>query len=180
MSAAPEYEPSPTETAGAFVEGDLAGLVANLGDLSIDVPKFLDATDTAGAVQLLDALRAHADMLGQITDTVRRHVADRLGKGKHQVAGFQVEVKSGGGWTNWQHDKVAWEACRDIAADPATGEIVPEVADIVDRVRSRILNCAGVSYWRTTQLAPLNIDPAGFAEWKRVKRGVVITRDVEA
>lgn len=183
MTAAPEYQgpdPTPAETAAAFIEGDLAALAANLGDLSLDVPKFLDAADVAGVVQLLAVLRQYADMLGQITDDVRRAVANRLGKGKHTVAGWQVEVKGGGGWSDWQHDRLAWKVCADLTVDPETGEVVAEVADIVDQVRSRLLNAAGIGYWRTTQLKPLGIDPAEFASWKPAKRGVVLTKDVSA
>ena len=181
MTAAPDFEPEPTpaETAAAFVEGDLAALVANLGDLSLDVPRFLDAADVADVVRLLDALRTHANMLGQITDDVRRNVANRLGKGKHSVAGFQVEVKGGGGWSEWQHDKIAFEVCRGLTVD-ADGVVAPEVVQIVDQVRSRLLNCAGIGYWRTTQLEPLGLEAGDYAKWKPAKRGVVITKDAEA
>ena len=181
MTAAPEYQPpdpTPAETATAYIEGDLAALKANLADLSVDVPRFLDNSDVDGVVQLLDQLRTHAAVLGQITDNARRSVANRLGKGKHHVAGYQVEVKSGGGWSDWQHDRIAWAVCSSIATDPETSEILPEVADIVDQVRSRLLNCAGVAYWRTGQLGPLDIDVAEFASWKPAKRGVVLTKDV--
>ena len=180
-SVVPDYQPpdpTPAETATAYIEGDLAALKANLADLSIDVPRFLDAADVDGVVQLLAELRAHAEVLGQITDDARRAVANRLGKGKHHVAGFQVEVKSGGGWSDWQHDKLAWRVLRDIAVDPDTGEVVAEVADIVDQVRSRLLNAAGIAYWRTGQLGPLGIDVSEFAQWKPAKRGVVLTKDV--
>lgn len=175
MSAAPEYvTPDPTP-----VEASLAFLSCTLADLEVDVPAMLDDCTDDEAVRLLADLRERRLKLAEVESYVETQVSRRLGKGKHKAAGWQVQVHSDGRWTDWRHDDVAWKVCRDIAVDPATGEVVPEVAQIVDEVRSRILNCARPS-WRLTPLRDLGLDPSDFATWQCGRASVTLTADEAA
>lgn len=174
MSAAPDYiapDPGPLEHALAVTESCLS-------DLSTLVPEHLDEAGDDAAVLLLSQLRGHRKRLAEIEAFAEAAVSRRLGKGKHTAAGFQVEVRGGGSWKEWRHDELAWQICRDVAVDPDTGEVVPEVVQIVDEVRSRLRNCARPS-WRLTQLATYNIDPSDFATYERGRHTVTITEAVD-
>lgn len=173
MTAVPEYQPEPTA-----VESALTFLTATTDDLSGSVPTFLDTAADDAAVRLLSDLRQRRQRLAELESYVETDVARRLDKGKHTVAGWLVEVRGGGAWKDWRHDDVAFAACRDIAVDPATGEIVPEVVQIIDQVRSRLLNCARPS-WRLTQLANFGIDPGDYARYERGRKTVTLTEAVD-
>lgn len=175
MSAAPEYQPSePTAT-----ESGLVFLGQTLAELSESVPTTLDTADAATAVRLLADLRLHRQALASIEAFTEAAVARLLDKGTHAVAGFQVTVHSAGRWTDWRHDDVAFAVCRDIAVDPATGEVIPEVVQIIDQVRSRLLNCSRPT-WRLTQLANVGVDPGNYAKWSKGRRTVQLIEDDSA
>lgn len=158
----------------------IAQITVLLNRLSTDVPAHLDANQThETAIGLLAELREARQALQSIEAFTEAEAAARLGKGKHTVDGWQVEVRGGGTWKDWQHDRLAFAVCRDLAVDPSTGELVPEAVQIIDAVRSRLLNCARPS-WRTTQLEPLGIAPGDYARWETGRRTVALTKDESA
>lgn len=173
MTAAPDFQtPDPSE-----LETALAFLTLTLAEFSESIPTYLDGQDDNGAVRLLADLRQRLGALKDLEAYVATDVAKRLGKGEHKVAGWQVKVHSAGRWTDWRHDDVAFAVCRDLAVDPDTGNIVPEVVQIVDQVRSRLLNCARTE-WRLTQLAKVGVDPGDYAKWTKGHSTVQLVEDV--
>jgi hypothetical protein len=172
VTAAPDYTCEPTA-----VDSALAFLDQTLAELSSGAPAVLDGADADAAVRLLASLRLHRQALASIEAYAETAVGRLLNKGQHKVAGYQVTVHSAGRWTEWRHDDVAFAVCRDIAVDPASGEVVPEVMQIINQVRSRLMNCARPE-WRLTQLANAGVDPGDYAKWVKGRRTVQLIEDV--
>jgi hypothetical protein len=148
--------------------------------LSEDAPLYLDDRDDAeSAVNLLRQVRELRQQLASVEAFCEAETAKRLGNGKHNVPGFQVEVRGGSRYTEWRHDELAFALCRPIAVDPATGEIVPEVVQIIDQVRTTLLNAARPD-WRTTVLRANNINPGDYSTRVQARRTVTITPDADA
>jgi hypothetical protein len=157
---------------------DLAEAVARLSD---DVPAALDVDDSSEAVvRLLADLREQRKQLAEMEAYVEAAAVKRLKYGQQQVGDFIAEVKGGKDRKAWRHDDLAWAVCRPLAVNENTGEVVTEIAEIIDQVRSRLLNCAAVSYWRTTQLKPLGINPDDYSESTPGRRTVTVTSAIEA
>lgn len=173
MADAASLVPEPT-----VVESALTFLTNLLTDLGEAVPTDLDGMDADAAVRLLADLRERRMKLAEIEAFTEAHVARMLDRGKHTVAGFQVEVRGGATWKDWRHDDVAWALCRDIAVDPDTGEINADVTPIIDMVRSRLLNAARPS-WRTTVLKQHGIDAGDYATWTPARRTVQLIAAVD-
>jgi len=156
---------------------DLAEAVARLSD---DVPAALDVDDSSEAVvRLLADLREQRKQLAEMEAYVEAAAVKRLKYGQQQVGEFIAEVKGGKDRKSWQHDDLAWAVCRPIAVNENTGEVVTEIAEIIDQVRSRLLNCAQVSGWRVTQLRPLGIDPERYCESTPGRKTVQVTPAIE-
>lgn len=163
-----------------FDLADLAHIVKRLGDSVLGA---LDTDDTAeSVVHLLAELRTQRKALADLEAFVEAAAVKRIpySKAPQRIAGQVVEVRGGSSkWGAWRHDDLAWAVCRDIATDKETGEVVPEVAQIIDQARSALLNCASIAYWRTTQLKPLGIDAADYAERVPSRRTVSLTPAVD-
>lgn len=135
---------------------ELASAVTRLSD---DVPAALDVDDsTEAVVRLLADLREQRKALAEMEAYVEAAAVKRIPYGQTRIGDWIVDVKGGKDRREWKHDDLAWAVVRDVAVDKDTGEVVEEARQIVDEVRSRLLNCIGISYWRTTQLKPLGID----------------------
>ena len=171
MSAAPDYvAPDPTP-----LESSLAFLAAAITDVAQATTERLESDDTGeAAALLLRDLREQRIALAALESYVEAETARRLDKGKHEVAGLQVEVRGGSAWKDWRNDELAWALTRPLAADPATGEVSEHDTELIDKVRSVLLNCARPS-WRLTQLATYGINPRDFATYTPGRRTVQIT-----
>lgn len=154
-------------------------LAAAVSDLSDDVPAALDVDDSTDAVvRLLADLREQRKALAAIEAYVESAAVKRLKYGQQQVGDFIAEVRGGKDRRNWQHDDVAFAVCRDLATDDQ-GVVIPDMAQVIDLVRSRIMNCAQVSGWRVTQLRPLGLDPDDFSESVPGRKTVTVTPAIE-
>lgn len=141
----------------------LSVLHTAVADLSDDVPAALDVDDSTDAVvRLLADLREQRKSLQEIEAYVEAAAVKRLKYGRQQVGDFIAEVKGGKNRTAWQHDDLAWAVCRPLCVDTTTGEINPEARQLVDQVRSRLLDAAAVSYWRVGILRQLDVNPEDF------------------
>ena len=175
--------PPEAEGQGALdvLSATLNTLHTAITDLADDVPAALDVDDTTEAVvSLLHDLREQRKALAQMEAYVEAAAVKRLKYGQQQVGEFIAEVKGGKDRRAWQHDDLAWAVCRPLAVNENTGEVVTEIAEIIDQVRARLLNCAAVSYWRTTQLKPLGINPDDYSESTPGRRTVTVTSAIEA
>lgn len=154
-------QPVEPEDTGALDElsrtlNELAAAVTRLSD---DVPAALDVDDSIDAVvRLLADLREQRKALAEIEAYVEAAAVKRLPYGQTRVGDLIADVKGGADRKVWEHDRLTWAVCESMTVDQ-NGERVPEIVEIVNEVRSRILNCASVAYWRTNQLRPLGIDP---------------------
>lgn len=159
----------------------LLALSSSISDLADDVPAALDVDDsTTAVVELLHDLREERKRLAEMEAYVEACAVKRLKYGQQQVGDFIAEVKGGKDRKAWRHDDLAWAVCRPLAVNEDTGEVVTEIAEIIDQVRSRLLNCAAVSYWRTTQLKPLGINPDDFCESAAGRKTVTVTPAIDA
>lgn len=157
----------------------LADLRHYINRLSDEVPVALDFDDTTETVvRLLHDLRTQRKALAEIEAFVEAAAVKRLPWGKSQIGDLLVDVKGGTDRKVWEHDRLAWEVCQSIAVDD-NGEVVPEIAQIINQARSRILNCASVAYWRTNQLRPLGIDPDNFCQKVPGRRTVALTPAID-
>lgn len=180
MTAQP-VEDEPVDT-GALDDLSLTlnQLAAAVAALSDDVPAALDVDDSSEAVvRLLADLREQRKALAEIEAYVEACAVKRLAYGQQRVGEYVAEVRGGKDRKAWQHDRLAFAACQDLAVDDM-GVVVPEVAQIVGQVRDRLLNCAQISGWRVLQLRPLGIDVEAYCESVPGRRTVQVTPAVEA
>lgn len=165
----PEYDGFVSLTADAL---DL--IEAGIEQLSRVVSDDIEAdTDPENAVTLLHRTRALRQRLAQVEAFVEAHAIPLLDYGKQEVAGLLVEVRGGAKRSEWRHDDVAWALTCDLAA--VDGVIDDADAALVAKVRDRILNAAGISYWRTTQLRAAGVDPSQFCKTERGRRTVQLS-----
>lgn len=159
---------------------DLAALIATVSRLSDDVPAHLDADTTAeAACELLFQLRTERQRLQTVEAFVEAEAADRMPGKELRWDGYVAERRGGTAKPgNWRHDDVAWVLCREAAVDPATGELDEGALQVVDRVRSLLLNAARPE-WRTTVLRQHGIDPYDYAERVPSRRTVTIREDTD-
>lgn len=177
----PDYDHEPPDLGVLDALGaDFADLTRVIGTLGENVPMALDVDDTTETVvRLLADLRAQRQELARIEAFVEAAAAKRLRYGRHQVGDLIAEVRGGATRKTWEHDRLAFAVCQDITVDPATGEVQPEVADIVGKVRDRLINCAAISYWRSTQLKPLGIDVDKFCLTEPGRKTVQVTPAID-
>lgn len=171
MTALP-VEPPDTGAVDAlnFTLADLAHALKRLDEDIIVALNYDD--DLATVVRLLDVLRHLEDELGKSRAEVEQAVVRRMPtymsgkragqpKRKTTVADFQVLVRGGGEWKEWNDSRVAFAVCGDLITD-VNGEAVPELAQHLALFRDRLLQCGSVT-WRTTELQALGVDPANYA-----------------
>lgn len=178
MTTAPDYQ-TPQPGHPDAMQRNMTDIGMALHRMSTDVPEHLEAhPDAADAAELLNALRDTRKQLADLEAFTEAECAKRFGKGKHKIPGWQVEVKGGSDWKEWRHDDVAFALCRPLAVDEATGEIVPEIVQIIDLIRTRLLEAARPS-WRTTVLHQYGIAPSDYATWTPSRKTVALTPDSE-
>lgn len=165
-----------TEPQPFALEDDFRTLNDAVTRLSEDIPTRLDATagDLEAAVLLLADLREARKRLAQVEAYTEAETVRRMRRRNAEVSGFLVERKGGTKRTDWQHDRLAWAVVRDLAVDGA-GVVDDAALDLIGKVRDRLVNAAGITYWRSTQLRPLGIDPGDYSTAERGRYTIHLT-----
>ena len=162
---APEYEPEPDPIQDAL---DL--ITTGTESLGREVAD--DTTDPQEAVSRLHRIRAARKALAEVEAYVESHTVPLLDYGKQEVGPWLVEIRGGAKRNEWDHDRLAWDATRDLAL--IDGAIEDERAAVVDLVRSRLMNCARLE-WRMTPLKELGLNPNDYATVTYGRRTVQVT-----
>lgn len=155
----------------------IEGATKRLGEA---IPAALDVdTRPEPAVELLATVRGLRKGLADLEAWLEGECVTRLHYGQQRLGEYVAEVRGGKDRREWRHDDLAWAVVRDVCVDTSTGEIVPEARQIVDEVRSRLLNCAQISGWRVLQLRPLGIEADDYCTCTPGRRTVQVTPAVD-
>lgn len=127
------------------------------------------AGDLAGLATLFASVRRVRATLAFVEAELETAVAGLMPSATVAVAGVGVLERRGARKrTAWDHPRLAsLLAARvgDRRFDPATGEeLVRPPAVLAQDVADELLACAGVSYWKVSELRARHVDPASFCE----------------
>lgn len=153
----------PVETLVDFVEVSAATLAA-------DSAARAGAADLPGLATLLASVRRARATLAFLESEVETLVAGLMASNVVVIPEVGVLERRGGRKrTSWDHARLASLLAVRVAdqrrVDPETGEILPRppgrlAQDVVDE----LLDCAGLSYWKSGALKHRGLDPAAFCE----------------
>ena len=150
---------------------------AGIFSLNVETKAVLEDDDSPDTVvALLNSIRTLRKALADIESGVEATAVQRLAYGETQVGDLLVEVRSSRKRSEWRHDDLAWRVCQDLAFD-SDGTEVDGWAQIVDKVRNRLLLCARPE-WRMTPLKDLGIEPNDYCVAGESRKTVTITAAV--
>lgn len=156
------------------VQEPLDLIEAGIFTLNVETKAILEDDDSPDTVvQLLNSVRTLRKALADIESSVEATAVQRLAYGETQVGDLLVEVRSSRKRSEWRHDDLAWRVCQDLAFDD-DGTQIDGVAEVVDKVRNRLLLCARPE-WRMTPLKDLGINPDDYSLAGESRKTVQIT-----
>lgn len=174
MGFVPEFVmPEPGEQGS--LDALFAALAACADALAKEVGLHLEMfPDPEAAILLYDRIIREIAPLRDLAAAVETAAVASMPRSKMQVGDLAVERTSGNKRTNWQHDRLAWAVVQDLAVD-ANGELDDAAVELIGMCRDRLINAAGISYWRVNQLLPLGVNPDDYCEKVPQARHLKIT-----
>lgn len=137
---------------------ELDALRATITGLSLAVPRWvedMDGDDPAALVLLLDDLRSLRQELASVEAYAESQAARAMTTRKLMLPDGRIAEKySGKHRKDWRHDLIMGEVW-DVATEVAAGDL----DDSIGAFRTLVVTAAGLTYWRTSELRRLGIDP---------------------
>jgi hypothetical protein len=156
----------------------LGEISSAIDDLDNDVVAVLGEDNMASTVRLLHEIRTERQRLAIIEAQVEAECARRMPDKVFRGDGLVAERKGGAKRVAWRHDDLAWAVVNRHVVD-GNGEVDPVAAELVGKIRDDLLNAAAISYWRTTQLRLLGIDPGDYSTTEVGRRTVHVHPELE-
>lgn len=136
---------------------EIDSLRTALAGLSLAVPRWvedIDGQDPVALVLLLDDLRSLRQELATVEAYAESQAARAMTVRKLELPDGRIAEKyAGKNRKDWRHDLVMGELW-DLAVEVAAGDL----DDAIGAFRTLVIQAAGLTYWRTTELRRLGID----------------------
>lgn len=156
---------------------DLTEVVARLDAALLDI----DVCEFEDRAHVLAVVRAQRQSLAQDEASVEAIVARDMPAKRVEVPGVGVLEKKGGALRKqWDDRRICFDATEHLSIDTDTGEVVPEVADIVTQTIDTVLDLASVAYFRAGKLRERGLDVDTYCETERGRITVQIVAAGEA